>query len=100
MYSEIVSYSLPVLPTTPTIHDSLVWSDHANYVANAYTGTGALRTDYTRTGVRTRKGVFMDKFTSLVRYILNNHIDGTKQVCLVLHAPKRYSHSFRRMASI
>lgn len=57
-----------------------VWSDHGNFIATAYTGTGALRTDFTRTGVRTRKGVVFDKLTSGWRYILNNHSDGYKQV--------------------
>ncbi|KAG8934499.1 hypothetical protein FRC03_011044 [Tulasnella sp. 419] len=56
-----------------------MWSDHGNYIATAYTGTGALRTDYTRTGVRTKKGVVVDKMTSLWRYIMNNHHDGIKQ---------------------
>ncbi|KAG8902510.1 hypothetical protein FRB99_004384 [Tulasnella sp. 403] len=56
-----------------------VWSDHANFVAKAYTGTGALRTDFTRTGVRTRKGIIGDKLTSLWRYIMNNQVDGYKQ---------------------
>ncbi|KAG9027258.1 hypothetical protein FS837_004336 [Tulasnella sp. UAMH 9824] len=56
-----------------------VWSDHGNFIATAYTGTGALRTDFTRTGVRTKKGVVFDKLTSGWRYILNNHSDGYKQ---------------------
>ncbi|KAG9017131.1 hypothetical protein FRB90_001653 [Tulasnella sp. 427] len=56
-----------------------VWSDHGNFIATAYTGTGALRTDFTRTGVRTKKGVVLDKMTSGWRYILNNHADGYKQ---------------------
>jgi len=56
-----------------------VWSDHGNFIATAYTGTGALRTDFTRTGVRTKRGVVMDKLTSLWRYIMNNHMDGYKQ---------------------
>ncbi|KAG8901890.1 hypothetical protein FRC00_003775 [Tulasnella sp. 408] len=56
-----------------------VWSDHGNFIATAYTGTGALRTDFTRTGVRTKKGMVFDKLTSGWRYILNNHSDGYKQ---------------------
>ena len=34
-----------------------VWADHGNLVAVQYAGTGALKTDYTRTGVRTHWGV-------------------------------------------
>ncbi|KAG9037661.1 hypothetical protein FS837_001399 [Tulasnella sp. UAMH 9824] len=56
-----------------------VWSDHGNLIATAYTGTGALRTDFTRTGVGTKRGVVFDKVTSGWRYILNNHSDGNKQ---------------------
>merc|ERR1711860_159830 len=29
------------------------WADHANLISVQYAGTGALKTDYTRTGVRT-----------------------------------------------
>ncbi|KAG8945759.1 hypothetical protein FRC04_000525 [Tulasnella sp. 424] len=56
-----------------------VWSDHGNFIAKAYTGTGALRSDFTRTGVRTKKGIVLDKMTSGWRYIMNNHSDGYKQ---------------------
>ena len=33
------------------------WADHGNLIAVQYAGTGALKTDYTRTGVRTHWGV-------------------------------------------
>ncbi len=33
------------------------WADHANFISVQYAGTGALKTDYTRTGVRTRFGL-------------------------------------------
>ena len=32
------------------------WADHGNLIAVQYAGTGALKTDYTRTGVRTKWG--------------------------------------------
>ncbi|KAG8901889.1 hypothetical protein FRC00_003774 [Tulasnella sp. 408] len=56
-----------------------VWSGPGNFIATAYIGTGALRTDFNRTGVRTKKGVAFDKLTSVWRYILNNHLAGYKQ---------------------
>ena len=33
------------------------WADHGNLIAVQYAGTGALKTDYTRTGVRTKWGI-------------------------------------------
>eukprot|EP01016_Furgasonia_blochmanni_P005984 TRINITY_DN12372_c0_g1_i2.p2 TRINITY_DN12372_c0_g1~~TRINITY_DN12372_c0_g1_i2.p2 ORF type:complete len:147 (+),score=13.62 TRINITY_DN12372_c0_g1_i2:65-505(+) len=49
-----------------------------------YTGTGALKTDFTRTGKRTRKGALQDGRNSVMRYILNNFYDGYKQNCVDL----------------
>lgn len=58
----------------------LVWSDHGNFIATAHIGTDGLRTDFTRTGVRKKKGVVVHKLTSKWRYTLNSHSDGYKQV--------------------
>ena len=33
------------------------WADHANLISVQYAGTGALKTDFTRTGVRTHWGL-------------------------------------------
>lgn len=33
------------------------WADHANLISVQYAGTGALKTDFTRTGVRTKFGL-------------------------------------------
>lgn len=81
-----------------------VWADHANAVSNAYSGSGALKTDYTRcvadlmvaersqvtadllcrgsfrTGVRTKMGALQDGYNSLLRYVKNNFFDGPRQV--------------------
>lgn len=59
-----------------------IWADHADYVSKAYSGTGALKTDFTRTGVRTKKGLLMDGQNSIMRYLYNNYSDGDRQVCL------------------
>jgi hypothetical protein len=57
-----------------------VWSEHADLISKAYAGTGALKTDFTRTGMRTRQGAFDDFKKSVIRYLRNNHFDGARQV--------------------
>lgn len=55
------------------------WADNADAVSNAYSGTGALKTDYTRTGKRTKMGALLDLNNSITRYYLNNLRDGHRQ---------------------
>ncbi|OBS80783.1 hypothetical protein A6R68_21003 [Neotoma lepida] len=55
------------------------WADNANACAKQYAGTGALKTDFTRTGKRTRLGLIMDGCNSLLRYYKNNFSDGFRQ---------------------
>ena len=57
-----------------------MWTDHANFISIAYSGTGALKTDFTRTGKRTRKGLLEDGWNSVMRYLKNNFFDGARQV--------------------
>lgn len=45
-----------------------LWTDNADAVSNQYSGTGALKTDYTRTGVRSGKGALLDLSRSAMRY--------------------------------
>lgn len=54
------------------------WADHGNLIAVQYAGTGALKTDYTRTGVRTKWGILQDGWNSSVRYVKNNFYDGQR----------------------
>ncbi len=49
-----------------------------------YTGTGALKTDFTKTGKRTIKGALQDGKNSIERYFLNNLFDGHNQNCVDL----------------
>ncbi|EMD41635.1 hypothetical protein CERSUDRAFT_128571 [Gelatoporia subvermispora B] len=56
-----------------------MWSDHANQISIAYSGTGALKTDFTRTGKRTRAGMLEDGYNSVMRYLKNNFFDGARQ---------------------
>ncbi|OJJ44624.1 hypothetical protein ASPZODRAFT_27275 [Penicilliopsis zonata CBS 506.65] len=56
-----------------------IWADNADVVSKAYSGTGALKTDFTRTGKRTRVGMLQDLNNSITRYLRNNFLDGPRQ---------------------
>ena len=58
------------------------WTDNANTVSILYTGTSALKTDFTRTGKRTKKGALDDAKNSVKRYYINNYCDGFNHDCL------------------
>ena len=58
----------------------VVWANHADALSVAYSGTPALKTDYTRTGKRTLRGNLADGWHSLKRYALANFADGRRQV--------------------
>ena len=60
----------------------LVWADNADNLSIQYAGTKALKTDFTRTGKRTRFGALQDGVNSSFRYICNNFTDGFRQVCV------------------
>ncbi|XP_042563012.1 phosphatidylinositol-3-phosphatase SAC1-A [Clupea harengus] len=55
------------------------WADNADACAVQYAGTGALKTDFTRTGKRTQWGLVMDGWNSMIRYYKNNFSDGYRQ---------------------
>lgn len=66
-----------------TTFDSLfknVWADNADLVSIQYSGTGALKTDFTRTGKRSVQGAIQDGINSVTRYYKNNFTDGFRQV--------------------
>ncbi|KAG8532985.1 uncharacterized protein KY384_001767 [Bacidia gigantensis] len=56
-----------------------IWADNADVVSKSYSGTGALKTDFTRTGERTRAGAAQDFNNSVTRYVKNNFGDGPRQ---------------------
>ncbi|KAL1412466.1 Phosphoinositide phosphatase sac1 [Vanrija albida] len=56
-----------------------IWADHADFVSKAYAGTGALKTDFTRTGKRSKQGLLNDGVNSVSRYVRNNFFDGDRQ---------------------
>ncbi|KII93715.1 hypothetical protein PLICRDRAFT_88051 [Plicaturopsis crispa FD-325 SS-3] len=79
--------SLGILPEDASIDDyeafskdfREIWADHADLISKAYSGTGALKTDFTRTNERTKKGALEDGYKSILRYIKNNYFDGARQ---------------------
>ncbi|KAH8739206.1 hypothetical protein FG386_003584 [Cryptosporidium ryanae] len=56
-----------------------IWSDNADALSKLYSGTPAQKTDFTRYGRRTKKGVIMDSIYSVIRFLLNSLIDGYTQ---------------------
>jgi phosphatidylinositol 4-phosphatase len=60
-------------------HFRNVWADNADVVSKSYSGTGALKTDFTRTGERTKAGALQDLSNSITRYLKNNFADGPRQ---------------------
>ncbi|THV06057.1 hypothetical protein K435DRAFT_572701, partial [Dendrothele bispora CBS 962.96] len=56
-----------------------MWADHADLISKAYAGSGALKSDFTRTNKRTRKGLLEDGVKSVLRYLKNNYFDGARQ---------------------
>lgn len=56
-----------------------LWADNADTVSGSYSGTGAMKTDVTRTGKRTKLGALQDGRIGVTRYFLNNFFDGPRQ---------------------
>ncbi|KAI1378813.1 putative SAC1 protein [Hypoxylon crocopeplum] len=56
-----------------------IWADNADTVSKSYAGTGAMKTDLTRLGKRTKAGTFGDGKVAVMRYYLNNFRDGPRQ---------------------
>ncbi len=61
-----------------------VWGNNADAISVLYSGTGALKTDFTRTGKRTMKGALQDGVNSVMRFYKNNFVDATRQDALDL----------------
>lgn len=55
------------------------WTNNADALSKLYTGTPAQKTDFTRTGKRTNKGLVNDLQYGLTRYVINNFMDGSKK---------------------
>jgi len=55
------------------------WTNNANVISLLYSGTPALKTDFTRTGKWTKKGALDDGVNSLKRFYINQFTDGYNQ---------------------
>ncbi|KAJ2723355.1 Phosphoinositide phosphatase sac1 [Coemansia sp. Benny D115] len=92
--------STDVIPNFPVLLSMLnnLWADNADAVSCAYSGTGALKTDFTRTGKRTKAGALQDGRNSVERYIRGNFFDGERQdatdLLLGKYKPRPGAHPF------
>lgn len=66
------------IPSLETLFRN-VWADNADLISIQYSGTGALKTDFTRTGKRSIAGALKDGINSITRYYKNNFYDGFRQ---------------------
>ncbi|CAM9420433.1 unnamed protein product [Chrysoparadoxa australica] len=55
------------------------WGNNADALSLVNSGTKALKTDFTRLGVRTFRGMIQDGVSSCMRYYMNNFKDGPRQ---------------------
>lgn len=55
------------------------WTSNANAVSILYSGTPAMKTDFTATGKRTMKGAINDGYFGVKRYFLGNFYDSRDQ---------------------
>ncbi|CAL5326559.1 unnamed protein product [Camellia sinensis] len=69
------------ISTHPNFDDNfkILWANHGDDISIQYSGTPALKADFVRCGQRTVQGILKDGCNALVRYYLNNFVDGTKQ---------------------
>lgn len=51
------------------------WTENANRISILYSGTGALKVDFTRTGKRSHAGSLDDGKKAVSRYFINNFYD-------------------------
>lgn len=65
-----------------------MWTDNADAISILYTGTPALKTDFTRTGKRSYIGALNDAKNSITRYYINNFCDGYNHDCIDLAQKK------------
>jgi hypothetical protein len=56
------------------------WANNGDAISMQYAGTGALKSDFTRTGKSTTKGNLKDGVNSLSRYYINNFRDRLRQI--------------------
>jgi len=64
------------------------WTDNADMMSILYSGTPALKTDFTRNMKRTYAGELQDGLNSVTRYYINNFCDGYNHDCIDLWQKK------------
>lgn len=69
-----------------------VWGDNADAVSKQYSGTGALKTDFTRTGKRSTTGVIGDGVKSVMRMYYKNFVDESRQESIDLLCGNAFIH--------
>ena len=88
MSSVSCSLSLFNLAHARSLARSIAWADNADTMSVRYTGVGALKTDYTRTGKRSAKGVVADGVKSAQRYLQSSFNDDERQSAMDLFLGK------------
>ena len=58
-----------------------LWGGNGDILSKAYSGTNALKRDFTRTGKRTIRGAIDDGVNTSTRFYINNFCDGYNQDC-------------------
>ena len=73
----------PFDPFNPVLESYFrnMWGENADCISKCYSGTGALKTDFTKTGKRTHRGKIQDGINSCMRFYYNNFRDGYNQDC-------------------
>eukprot|EP00184_Porphyridium_aerugineum_P004517 CAMPEP_0184708508 /NCGR_PEP_ID=MMETSP0313-20130426/37812_1 /TAXON_ID=2792 /ORGANISM="Porphyridium aerugineum, Strain SAG 1380-2" /LENGTH=780 /DNA_ID=CAMNT_0027170101 /DNA_START=211 /DNA_END=2550 /DNA_ORIENTATION=+ len=61
-----------------------LWGDNADAVSKQYAGTGAMKTDMTRTGKRSTKGMLADGMKSAMRVYYKNVVDEARQEAIAI----------------
>lgn len=74
-----------------------MWTDNADAISHRYTGAAAMKTDFTRTGVRGLRGQLQDGITAAERFIEQTLRDPVKQDATNIFLGKYYS---RRIPSL
>lgn len=71
------------------------WTNNADVISLLYTGTPAMKTDFTRLGKRTYKGSLLDGRYGLERYAINTFLDGTRKDIIDLFLGKIRANCMR-----
>ena len=58
-----------------------IWADNGDHISLAYSGTGAMKSDFVRTGKRSPLGALNDGLLTTRRLFINNFRDGYNQDC-------------------